>query len=293
MQAFPALAHAGIAIRARHDLSVMSSIPPAAAYHHKMMILVVRSNLHMKKFLAMSAATIALAAPSIASAGTPGFVDVRLGAIDANEAEFTTMGAGGSVVAPLSGNWNVQFDADFTRQQIEGVGFSGSGLSAHIFHDGGEWALGALLDYEDTALVTYWTLGAEAQYTIGSFVFEAGAGFGTVESFGGNADTGSANASLTWYANEDLSFAGGISYRDVDAASLDSTTYSLDAEYRLEGSPFSVIGGFAFSDLDLGIESTGWTIGLRYGFGDATLQARRNEGPRWLRESSADAIVLD
>ena len=245
----------------------------------------------MKRYLAITAATIALAAPSIASAGTPGFVDVRLGAIDANAAEFTTMGAGGSVVAPLSGNWNVQFDAGFTRHQIEGAGFSGSGLSAHIFHDGGDWALGALLDFEDTSILTYWTLGAEAQYTIGSFVFEAGAGFGTLEA-GGNADTGSANASLTWYANQDLSFAGGISYRDVESSSLDSTTYSLDAEYRIDGSPFSVIGGFAFSDLGLGIESTGWTIGLRYGFGDATLQGRRNEGPRWLRESSADFIVI-
>ncbi|MFN8706028.1 MAG: hypothetical protein ACK50J_05060 [Planctomyces sp.] len=246
----------------------------------------------MKRYLAITAASIALAAPTIATAGTPGFVDVRLGALDVNEAEFTSMGAGGSVVAPLSGNWHVQFDAEVTRQQIDGAGFSGSGLSAHIFNDGGDWALGALLDYEDSAFNTYWTLGAEAQYTVGSFVFEAGAGLGTIETFGSNRDTGSANASLTWYANADLSFAGGISYRDVDAASLDSTTYSLDAEYRLDGSPFSVIGGFAYSDLDSGLESTGWTIGLRYGFGDATLQGRRNEGPRWLRESSADLVFF-
>jgi hypothetical protein len=260
----------------------MSSIQSVVAYHRANVILTVGSNLQMKKFLAISAATIALAAQ--ASAGTPGFVDVSLGAIDGNEAEITTMGAGGSVVAPLSGNWHVQFDGEFTRYQQEGGGLSGSGLSAHIFHDGGDWAVGALLDYQALTALTFWTLGAEAQYTLGSLVFEAGAGIGTIEA-SANADTVSAGGSVTWYATPDLSFAGGINYRDIDTL-FDTTTYSLDAEYRLEGTPFSVIGGYSFSDLEAGIESNAWSIGLRYGFGDATLQDRRKDGPRWLREDN-------
>jgi len=237
----------------------------------------------MKKFLAIAATTIALVAP--ASAGTPGFVDVSLGAIDGNEAEITTMGAGGSVVAPLSGNWHVQFDGEFTRYQQEGGGLSGSGLSAHVFHDGGDWAVGALLDYQALTALTFWTLGVEAQYTVGTLVFEAGAGVGTAE-VSSNADTVSAGGSVTWYATPDLSFGAGIGYRDVDTA-FDTTSYSLDAEYRLEGTSFSVIGGYEFSDLDTGIESNAWSIGLRYGFGDATLQDRRKDGPRWLREDNA------
>ena len=241
----------------------------------------------MKKFLAVSAATIALAAP--ASAGTPGFVDVSLGAIDGNEAEITTMGAGGSVVAPLSGNWHVQFDGEFTRYQQEGGGLSGAGLASHVFFDGGDWAVGALLSYQDITAVTFWTLGAEAQYTMGAFVFEAGAGFGTGEISLLNEDSVSASASLTWYVNADLSFTGSVTHRDTDTVSadiIDVTSYGLDAEYRFEGSPYSVTGGYTFSDLDSGSESNAWTVGLRYGFGDASLQDRRKDGPRWLREES-------
>lgn len=243
----------------------------------------------MKRYLATSAAIIALAAPSIATAGTPGYVDASVGAIDLNSAELTTMGASGAVVAPLSGNWHVQFDGDLTRYQIKGGGLSGSSLAAHVFHDGGDWAVGGLLGYQSISSITFWTLGAEAQYTVGAFVFEAGAGFGTFEEFSNN-DTSSASASVTWYYSPDISVTGGINYRDVDMVSAGWTLYSLDAEYRIEGTKFSVIGGYAFGDLDAGFESSGWSIGLRYGFGDATLQGRRNEGPRWLRETTSMSI---
>lgn len=238
----------------------------------------------MRRFLAISAATIALAVPSIATAGTPGFVDVSLGTIDVDGDDLTIMGVGGSVVAPLSGNWNVQFDGEFTRYEDGGLAVSGSGLAAHIFHDGGDWAVGALLGYQSFSALTFWTLGAEAQYTTGAFVLEGGLGIGTAEAVG-NADTFSANASATWYANPDLSFTGGISYVDLDDE-FDATNYSIDAEYRFAGSPFSVIGGYTFTDYEGSAEGDTWSIGLRYGFGDATLQARRNEGPRWLREDS-------
>ncbi|MFN9163575.1 MAG: hypothetical protein ACK6DM_12875 [Alphaproteobacteria bacterium] len=241
----------------------------------------------MKRYLAITAASIALATPAIATAGTPGFVDVSLGAIDTDVNEITTMSAGGSVVAPLSGNWNVQFDGEFTRYQQKGGGLSGAGLSSHVFYDGGDWAVGALLNYQDATAVTFYTLGAEAQYTVGSFVFEAGAGFGTGEVSLLNENSASASASLTWYANADLSFTGSVTHRDTDTTDpdiIDVTSFGLNGEYRFDGSPYSVVGGYTFSDLDNGFESNAWSVGLRYGFGDATLQDRRKDGPRWLRE---------
>lgn len=239
----------------------------------------------MRRYLALSAAALALAVPASANAGTPGFVDVNLGTIDAGAADLTTVGVGGSVVAPLSGNWLVQFDGEFTRYEDDGLTLSGSGLAAHIFHDGGDWAVGALLGYQSLSDLTFWTLGAEAQYTVGAFVLEGGLGIGTAESLSSNADTFSANASATWFANADLSFTGGISFIDIESET-EATNYSLDVEYRFAGSPFSVIGGYAFTDYEGGAEGDTWSIGLRYGFGDGTLQARRNEGPRWLREDS-------
>jgi hypothetical protein len=47
-----------------------------------------------------------------------------------------------------------------------------------------------------------------------------------------------------------------------------------------------VFGGYAYTDIGSGTEIDTWSIGLRYGFGDGTLQQRRNEGPRWLREEN-------
>ena len=240
----------------------------------------------MRYVLLATTTALVLATPTSATAGTPGFVDVRLGSINIDPVELTTAGIGGSVVAPLSGNWNVQVDGELTRFEFGDETVSGSALVAHVFQDTGDWAVGALLGYQGFDAVSFWTLGAEAQYTVGAFVLEAGLGIGTGEAASDNVDTFSANASATWYASADLSFTGGIYFLDLRDR-VDVTDYSLDVEYRFAGSPFSVIGGYTFTDYENGNEGDAWSIGLRYAFGDSTLQARRNEGPRWLREDSA------
>jgi hypothetical protein len=236
-----------------------------------------------------SAAALALLVPAIATAGTPGFVDVSLGVFEIDsEGDFTSFGAGGSVVTPLAGNWHVQFDGEVVRFESGGAAASTSGLSAHVFHDGGDWAVGAQLDYHNLVGTSIWTLGAEAQYTAGAFVLEAGLGIVSAESAGTNDDAWNGSAAATWFANPDLAFTGRINYLDqANNSPSEITDYGLDAEYRFAGTPYSVIGSYAFTDTSTGIEADTWSIGLRYGFGDGTLQQRRNEGPRWLREKNS------
>lgn len=233
-----------------------------------------------------SAAALALLVPAIATAGTPGFVDVNLAFLDSGSTELTGLGAGGSVVTPLAGNWLVQFDGKVIRLEGEGTATSTSGLSAHVFHDGGDWAVGALLDYQSLYGASLWTLGTEAQYTAGAFVLEADLGLVTSETFGVNEDAWRMSAAATWFANPDLSVTGSINHLDPTDSSTEITAYGLDAEYRFAGTAYSVFGGYAYTDIGSGTEFDTWSIGLRYGFGDGTLQQRRNEGPRWLREEN-------
>ena len=114
-----------------HDFGVMSSLKLRVPYHGASMIRFFIGVMEMRRFLAISAATIALAVPSIATAGTPGFVDVSLGTIDVDGDDLTTMGVGGSVVAPLSGNWNVQFDGEFTRYEDDGLAVVAELVAVH------------------------------------------------------------------------------------------------------------------------------------------------------------------
>jgi predicted porin len=96
----------------------------------------------------------------------------------------------------------------------------------------------------------------------------------------------------------DLSIAGTIGTESYDVASIasdaGSQTYGVEAEYRIDQSPFSLFVAYERADVDASTnaEADSWGLGLRYGFGDASLQARRDEGPRWLRQDRRAIRVL-
>lgn len=236
----------------------------------------------MKKHLIGIAALTALLAPVSAQAETAGVIDLSVGQLSVEDTDLDTVAIGGAVAADLSGAWRAQFDVDLTRVSDSGDGFTFTNATAHVFHDAGAWAFGGVLSSRDFGYASGWSLGAEGQMNLGPVVLEGEAGLGTIEAFGGNADTTNADVSATWYATPDFSIGLGYYYFDIDG-DTQFDTWSLDGEYRFQGSQFSVFGGYAQTDVE-DTEIDAWRIGLRYGFGDDTLQGRRMTGPRWQRQ---------
>jgi hypothetical protein len=248
----------------------------------------------MKRTLLLSVFALAVALP--ATAGTPGYVDFSVGTVDLSNPtgslDLDTVSGGGSVAVNLSGAWNAQFDGSLVRYEIA----TARNFAAHVFHDGGNWAVGGVFDYWNIYGAAQWTLGLEAQVTLGAFVLEGGASTGNIEDGPSNVDVWNAEASVTWFATPDLSFSGTVGTVAYDVASdAGSTTYGVEAEYRFDQSPFSLFVAYERADVEglIEYEADSWGLGLRYGFGDGSLQARRDEGPRWLRQDRRALRFLD
>lgn len=236
----------------------------------------------MKKHLIGFAALAALLAPLSAQAETNGVIDLSAGQMDIESTDLDSLAIGGSVAADLAGAWRAQFDVDATRISEGGDAMTFTNAAAHVFYDAGPYAFGGVLANRDFGFASGWSIGAEGQAHLGPLVLEGEAGIGTIEGFGGDADITNADVSATWYATPNFSIGLGYYYFDIEGE-VEFDTFSLDGEYRFQNSAFSVIGGYSQSDVD-GTDIDSWRVGLRYAFGEDTLQGRRLTGPRWQRQ---------
>jgi hypothetical protein len=246
----------------------------------------------MRKFLIGAASVAAMMAPAAqANAETAGYVDLALGQLDAGSSDLDTLSIGGAVATDLSQNWRVQFDVDTNRISDGSDSATGTNVAAHVYYEGENWAIGGVLANEDFFFGSAWTLGLEGQTHLGALVLEGEVNFGTLEGFGGSEDVTGANVSATYYFTPNFSVAAGYDYFDIDIASDSFDTWSIDGEYKFDGSQFSMFAGWAQLESG-GEELDSWRIGGRYAFGDDTLQGRRSTGPRWLRGNGASFLPI-
>lgn len=238
----------------------------------------------MRSVILGAASALALLAPAAANAESPGYVDASVGQIDFDGSDLDMIGFGGAVAADVSPNWRVQFDGDVTRYSDNGA-FTTTNVTAHLYTEGDNYAVGAVLSNRDLIFASIWSLGVEGQTAMGPVVLEGEAGFGTLEAFSNDAGTVNASVNGTYYASDNFSIGAGVGYLDSDDAFGTIMTYSVDAEYKFD-SPVSLFVGYANSDYDdISADSDTWRLGARYSFGDDTLRNRRETGPRWLRET--------
>lgn len=236
----------------------------------------------MRSVIFGAASALALLAPAAASAETAGYVDISVGQADIDSTDLDMISLGGAVVTPVSPNWRAQFDVDATRYSEDGA-ITGTSVTAHLFTEGPNWAVGGVLSNRDLLFASMWSLGLEGQTNLGQVVLEGEVGVGTIETFGGDTGTVNADGNATFYATPDFSIGLGVSYLDADDAFGSSLTYSIEGEYKFD-CPMSVFAGWATADYDdVDVDVDTWRIGARWAFGNDTLQGRRETGPRWLR----------
>lgn len=237
----------------------------------------------MRKLMLGTAAVAAMLVPAQASAQTNGYVDLSIGQTSVESTDLDNITIGGAAAVDLSANWRAQFDVDVSRLSEDGA-LTLTNTAAHVYYEGEGWAVGGVLSNRDLAFASTWTVGVEGQTHLGSVVLEGEAGFGTIETFGSDASVVNADASATWYVSSDFSIGAGVAYLDFDELSDAIMTYSIDGEYKFQNSQFSAFGGFSRTEVE-DVDADTWRIGVRYAFGDDTLQGRRQTGPRWLRQN--------
>ncbi|MGE0828138.1 MAG: hypothetical protein AB7O04_02155 [Hyphomonadaceae bacterium] len=238
----------------------------------------------MRNLLLGATAALACLAPTAANAQTDGFVDVSIGQVDSDFEDIDTLSIGGSVAADVAGDWRAQFDANVTRFSVDDDAISATDVAAHLFYDGGDWAIGGVLANRDYIFGSAWTLGAEGQVNLGPVVLEGELGFGTLEGLGGESDLTNADVNATWYVTPNFSVGAGYALLDFDEVDESIDTWSVDAEYKF-ASPFSIFAGYSNTEIE-DVETDGFRVGGRFAFGNDTLQGRRATGPQWLGVSS-------
>ena len=245
----------------------------------------------MRTLLLGAASAAALLAPAAAQADTPGYVDVSAGQLSIENEDLTDITLSGAGAVDVWSGWRAQFDGTVDRMNDGGFAVTFSNFEGHLYTESQGWAWGVVLSETDLGFANDYSLGLEGQATFGQFVLEGGAGLGSIEAFGDNANTTSADVDLTWYASDNFSLDAGANYYDSDDAFGVVTSYTVGGEYQFSGSSNSVFAGYTWTNYDdVDVDGDSWRIGFRHAFGDDTLAARRQNGPRWLPKANSTAL---
>ena len=245
------------------------------------------------RILMGAAAAAALLAPAAAHADTAGYVGISAGQTSVEDFDLTGVTISGAGAVDVWSGWRAQFDATIDRLNDGGDAETLSNVEAHLYTEGQGWAWGVVLAERDIVFASDYSLGLEGQATFGQFVLEGGAALGSLEAFGDNVNTTSADADLTWYAGDNISFDAGVDYYDSDEAFGAITAYNVGGEYQFAGSSNSIFASYTWTDYDeADADGDAWRIGFRHAFGDDTLAARRQSGPRWLTKSNATSLAF-
>ena len=223
-----------------------------------------------------------------------------------NRAQFTL---GGSFLAPLSGNWAVQGDAEVDEVQYSQNSAIPNGIServgGHLFwRDPQSGLIGinteiAHLYFTDAFQSMRYSIGPEIGYYKDRNSFSARA---TYRYWANNFDYGNsslnywsqgidANGSWTYFVTNNFStglmLGAGKIFNRNQYLNFDYTAYraGATAEYKFEASQFSLFsqamyerGTLRITNFDLGLSSFRVLLGLKYNFGDKSLFDRDRSG---------------
>lgn len=241
----------------------------------------------IKKLTTLSAIAIACAVtPAMAQTGHVGASYTSND--DFNYDTFAVEGAaafawGEHIGAQVDGNIGSYDDSSDNRM--------GYRVNGHLFYNGGAFRAGGLfgystIDYSGIAPeTTHW--GVEGQYNFGRFVLGASAIWGQAEGLlTPEQDYENIDLNGAFYVTDNFVVGGRYAFGSLDNGSeIDTTNYSLDAEYQLSSTPISFVASWQHWELnDVPIESEGITIGARWNFG-GTLKERDGAGFRYTPSS--------
>lgn len=222
--------------------------------------------------------------------GVIGYLGAEYGgyAMHANGTNWTS-GAGsfgGAFALPIDSFSSVQLDADYSRLN-PGQGAPGTNAwdgDAHYTYKLDDIPIGGLVGGFSNHGTATWGGGIETIIPLDRFFWESQAvyahtGTGSTDLWGGRTE-------LRYFPTDDLRFTANLGAQHTSSnfaptvTSIDNIySFGLGAEGRLMDSPWSAFVAYDHTHFgQSGLNSDGFTIGLRYNFGE-TLKARETQGP--------------
>jgi hypothetical protein len=246
----------------------------------------------MKKILFASAALAAALAAAPAFAGS-GFVD--LGYSDTDSGNVKSWNIGGSAVASVGSDWNVQGDVRVHRLDVGGnINYTDAGLHAFMRND--QHALGVYANSTDFFGVSAFGFGVEGAYYMDQVTLSGSLGWDTMDGgfFGpGSSDGWDATLGAKFFVNDNFSI--GADYGHVDFDGFTTDNYGINAEFKPETAPVSFFGGWRHNS-DGGFFTSGdystWSLGVRWNFGGGSLKSRDRTGASMTSGNAFSRAIL-
>lgn len=236
----------------------------------------------MKKLLLSAAALMAIAAPAFAE----GSGDINLGYRTVEDGDVDGVDYGGAAHVGFSDNWNLQLDAQNTRNDFDGGSLTTTQGAAHVFYRTEGWSAGGFVSYGDALLDSAYGIGAEGQLYLGQFTVGGSLEHVTFDNdfFISEDSAMIANLRGGFFITDNLNLHAGVHYLDADGLE-ELVDYSVGGEWRLDSAPLSIYADYRSHDEDA-FDTDSWSLGVRWAFGDSSLLDRERGGPGQQRGSN-------
>ena len=237
----------------------------------------------IKKITTLSAIALAFAVtPAMAQTGHAGVTYTSN-----DETDVDVWGVEGAATFAFSENIGAQVDGNIGSYDDGDDNHLGWRVNGHLFYDIGALRVGGLfgtstVDFDGIEpKATHF--GAEGQYDFGRFVLGASAIWGDADGIiSPSLDYDNIDLNADFYVTDNFVLGGTYGFGSLDngVGEVDTTNYSLDAEYQFSSTPISLIASWQHWELDdIPVESEGFTIGARWNWG-GTIKERDGAGFR-------------
>jgi hypothetical protein len=233
-----------------------------------------------KTALLAAAAALFAASPAMAS----GHVGATYGTTEADTADVDTWQVEGAFGAS-SGSFGFQLDAGLGNAESDFGDVDTSTLAGHVFWNGGNWRLGAVIataNLDDGSLETDESVyGVEGTYNLGANAVIVGSYTIGESEFLVDLDSWNADIGLNYYFTDNLRVSGTIGSGNLDAGGgfdLDTSSLGISGEWQPWTTPVSFTAGWSTFDADLFGDYDTITVGARWNFG-GSLRERDNDTP--------------
>lgn len=235
----------------------------------------------MKKLLLGAAAAVAIAAPGIASADTNAVLGLGYANTEFDGGgDMDSWGLSGAFSHDMSSGGVLQMDGKWNRFDF-GSGSPDFGSSYGAVHYGmrnDSHAIAGFVGLADYFALSGTGVGIEGQMFLGAINLNGSLGYASFDDF---FDGTHAQVDAAYFVTPNFALTGLVGMSEVDydgGGDADWTTLGVGGEYRFDGSPFSITGGYRNTDFDGG-EADTWMIGFNFDLGTGSVQDRTRSGP--------------
>lgn len=232
----------------------------------------------IKKLTTLSAIALAFAvAPAMAETGHAG-----IGYATNDEADIDVWGVEAASAYGFGDAFGAQIDGAIGSADNGYDSYTSWRVNGHLFYNAGDFRVGAVVGAAQVDTpgnepkAFHW--GLEGQYWFDRVAVGASAIWGDADwIISPSLDYDNYDLSADFYATDNFVIGAtyGVGSLDNGPSNVDTSGYGVDAEWKFDNSPISILAGYQHWEFESTTVADGWMIGARWNWGESLLARDR------------------